>query len=323
MDKKLVSVVIVTWNSGKTLHKCLAALRQQTYDPLEVIVIDNASADDSIDVVRRELPSARIISNTSNEGYCAAHNTGIRLARGEFHLPLNPDVEMSPAFVANLVQACGTDKAIGIVAGKLHLPLRDGETGLQLIDGAGLFVNKARRQFLRGHGEPDRGQYDTGDYVFGSCGAAPLYRREMLEDTQIGGEFFDEAFFAHKEDFDLSWRAQLLGWRAWYEPSATAEHDRGFRPTRRGMMAREVKVHAVKNRYLTIVKNDLVSNILRHITAIAVYDLKIIGYLCLFETSSLMGLVRFIALSPSALQKREIIMRRRRVNASYMRSFFR
>ncbi len=319
----LVSVSIVTWNSCETLPGCVNSLKNQTYEKIEVVVVDNGSDDNSVGLVQNIFPDANIVRNSTNFGFCRAQNSGISASNGEFFMPLNPDVQTSPTFIENLVRAMSKNTEIGIVAGKFWLPETDPQTGFQLLDGAGLFVDKARRQYLRGHGEPDRGQYDTGCYVFGACGAAPLYRRTMLEDIQIGGEYFDNSFFAHKEDLDLSWRAQLLGWRVWYEPSAVAYHDRSFRPARRRLMSREVKIHAVKNRYLTMVKNDLVGDLMRHILSIVMYDLKILAFICMFERSSLVAFSRFVHLLPDVLHKRRTIMQRRRASDQYMQEFFR
>ena len=318
----LVSLVIVTWNSSKTLRECLNSVRVQTHQDVELIVVDNGSSDDSVRIVRETFPNATIITNPVNIGFCRGQNIGISASHGEFVMPLNPDVRMTPSFIEQAVQAMNNRSSVGIVAGKLFLPEVDSDTGLQLIDGTGLFINKARRQYLRGHGEPDRGQYNAAGYIFGACGAAPLYRRTMLEDIQIDNEYFDSSFFAHKEDLDISWRAQLSGWQVWYEPTAVAYHDRSFRPSGRRMMSQEIKMHAVKNRYLVIVKNDLIDNALRHVVSIMLYDLKIIGYICLFERSSLEGLSHFINLLPDALRKRRIIMQRRRVPSKYIRAFF-
>lgn len=319
----LVSVSIVTFNSSDTLVECLNSLKNQTYEKIEVIVVDNASSDHSVSIARDMLPEATIIRNQTNVGFCMGQNIGISASSGEFAMPLNPDVQMSPTFIENLVRSMGHDKTIGIVVGKLFLPEADPETGFQLIDGAGLFINKARRQYLRGHGEPDRGQYDTAGYVFGACGAAPLYRRAMLEDIRLNGECFDNSFFAHKEDVDLSWRVQLLGWHVFYEPTAVAYHRRSFRPRGRERMLAEIKMHAVKNRYLTIIKNEHLSNFILHLPWIGVYDLMIFGYICLFERSSLAGVGGFLRLLPSALRKRRLIMKRKRVTASYIRGLIR
>lgn len=311
-----VSVSIVTWNCVEYLPRCLDALYEQTVSDFELIVIDNASEDGSPEFVEQHCSDAVIVRNDRNEGFCRAHNQAIKMTSSEFVMPLNPDVVMSPTYIQEMLDALAKDDDAGIAAGKLYLP------GGEILDGAGLAINKGRRQYLRGHLSKDGGKFDLPEYVFGADGAAPLYRRKMLEDIKLGNEYFDEDFFAHKEDLDLSWRAQLLGWKCVYVPTAIAYHDRNFKPSSRKSMSREVKLHAVKNRYLAIVKNDLPGPFLRHLSRILWYDLKILGYLILFERSSLLGIVELIKTLPSALRKRRLIMERRRVSSNYMLQWF-
>ena len=261
----------------------LAALRQQRYAATEFIVVDNASTDDSVAQVLAQFPTARVIRNTHNRGFCGGHNQGIAAAQGQYYLPLNPDVAMQPDYIAALVDALEARPEYGSAAGKL----------LQapgVVDTTGLFINRRRQQYLCGHGEADRGQYDTPGPVFGVDGAAPLYRRAMLEAIQFEGEYFDESFFAHKEDVDVAWRAQLLGWPCWYTPEAVAMHPRSFKPGRRAHIAPAVRVHAVKNRYLLLAKNESAGGWLRDGAHILFYDLQILAYLLVFERSSLRAL---------------------------------
>lgn len=316
----LVSVVIVMWDSADTLGECLRSLRGQRYQDVELIVVDNASVDESLAVAADYFPSATVLKNETNTGFCRGQNSGISRSLGEFVMPLNPDVQMEPDFIANLVQAMRQDKSIGIATGKLCLPDSHDESGARMLDSTGMFADRARRQYLRGHGEPDVGQFDIGGFVFGACGAAPLYRRAMLEDTRVNGEYFDTSFFAHKEDYDLAWRAQLQGWKAWYEPTAVAYHDRSFRPGRREVMSEQIKMHAVKNRYLVMLKNELLRNFMRDARMIVAYDVKIAAFVAIFERGSLPGFVHFLRLVPQTLRKRRIIMQRRRVDANYIRS---
>ncbi len=101
-------------------------------------------------------------------------------------------------------------------------------------------------QYLRGFEEEDQGRYDQTEEVFGVDGAAPLYRRSMLEDIKVHDQYFDETFHSHKEDVDLAWRAKILGWRCIYTPNAIGYHKRTFKPGKRQKMVGEVKLHAVK-----------------------------------------------------------------------------
>jgi GT2 family glycosyltransferase len=312
-----VCVNIVTWNSVKLLTSCLEALLQQTITDLDVVIVDNASDDGTCEFIEQHYPSLLLIQNKTNTGFCHAHNQAIRASSSEFVMPLNSDVVMTPTYIEQMLYALDRYENAGIACGKLYLP--DGKT----LDGAGLAINKARRQYLRGHLGQDCDEFDTPQYVFGADGAAPLYRRKMLDDIKLDDEFFDEYFFAHKEDLDLSWRAQLYGWKCIYVPTAIAYHDRTFKPGAREEMSDEVKLHAVKNRYLAILKNDLPRLFVRHLPHILWYDLKILGYLILFERSSLRGFIDLCKVLPRTLRRRAAIMKRRRVSSSYMLQWFR
>lgn len=322
MDKiPLVSIGLVTWNSSRHLTACLAALGQQIHESLETIVVDNSSTDESLATVTAHLPGARIIRNATNEGFCRAHNQAIHLTQGSYYLALNPDVVMQPGYVAALVSALEESPQYGSAGGKLWLP-REGDEPVR-IDSTGLFLDRRRRQYLRGHGEADRGQYDQAGEVFGVDGAAPLYRRTMLDDAQVDREFFDESFFAHKEDVDLAWRARLLGWRSMYVPEATAYHQRSFRPGRRTPMAPSIRIDAIKNRYLLLLKNESRLGWRRDGPRIAWYDLRILAYLCLFERTSLAAFARLRRQWARALEWRRQIWQRARVEPQQMLEWFR
>jgi GT2 family glycosyltransferase len=290
-DMPSVTVGIVTWNSERFLPSCLDGLEDQADPSIELVVVDNASTDRSVELVRERFPGARIIMNADNVGYCKAHNQAIAASQGEFYLALNPDVRMQPGFIEHMAESLEARPECGSAVGKLW------QVGVQeprILDGAGLFMDRRRHQYLRGHGQPDRGQYDQPEEVFGADGAAPLHRRAMLEDVKVDGEYFDEQFFAYMEDVDLACRARLLGWRCWYEPAATAFHARSFQPGRRRAMPRRMRRVAVKNRYLMILKNEGREEWRRDWWRILSYDLKIWAYILLFEQSSLgaMALLR-------------------------------
>src|SRR5262249_23752948 len=146
-------------------------------------------------------------------------------------LTLNPDVLMEPRFIEHLVEAGENDPETGTVCGKLlsigpdfeRLPERR-------IDSAGMFFTPAMRHFDRGWHEPDGAQFASPQYVFGASAAAALFRQRMVEDISVDGSFFDPDFFSYREDADVAWRAQLMGWRCLYLPSAVAHHVRSVVP---------------------------------------------------------------------------------------------
>jgi len=317
----LTSIGLVTWNSARHLPESLSALSANTEALFELIVVDNASADDSLAQVNAHFPTAHVIRNPANLGFCQAHNQAIRLAQGDYYLPLNPDVVMQPGYLVALVNALEYRPDYGMAVGKLQQSLPN-HTPAHL-DSTGLFLDRRRRQYLRGHGEIDQGQYDQADEVFGADGAASLYRRTMLEDVQVDDEYFDESFFAHKEDVDLSWRARLLGWRCWYTPQAVALHPRHFRPGRREPIAPAIRVHAVKNRYLLLLKNESRWGWQRDGAQIMWYDLQILVYLCLFERASFQAFGLLRRAWPRAREWRRQIWKRARVDPRQMLAWFR
>ena len=124
-----------------------------------------------------------------------------------------------------------------------------------IIDSTGIYFTRNMRHLDRGAEEIDRGQYDRVQYVFGASGAAALFRRDFIEDVSVEGEFFDEEFFAFREDGDLAWRAQVMGWKCLYTPTAVAWHVRRVTPERRKDLPLLINWHSAKNRFLMRGKN--------------------------------------------------------------------
>jgi GT2 family glycosyltransferase len=254
------------------------------YSSMELIVVDNGSTDGSVDLVRRRHPEAVVLRNPENLGYCRAQNQAIAQARGEYFLALNPDVRLLPGYIERMVEALERRPEYGSAVGKLWQTV---DQDPRLLDSTGLFLDRRRHQYLRGHGRPDLGQYDQAGEIFGVDGAAAFHRRTMLEDVAIDGQYFDEQFFTYMEDVDLAWRARLLGWKSWYEPSAQAFHKRRFKPGGRGRMEKEIRRIAVKNRYLLLLKNEGAEEWRRDWWRVRLYDLGIWAYILLLEQSSL------------------------------------
>jgi GT2 family glycosyltransferase len=321
MSDPLVTVGLVTWNSAPHLPACLEALADQRYRRLELVVVDNASSDDSLSLVAARWPAAAVKRNSVNEGFSAAHNRAIRQSSGVYYLALNPDVVLDPYYLARLVESLERGPQHGSAGGKLWQTPSPG--GPKRIDTAGLYLGRNRRQLLRGRDEIDRGQYDQPAEVFGVDGAAPLYRRAMLDDVAERGEIFDPAFFAYKEDVDLAWRARHLGWSAWYEPAAQAYHARAFKPGTRGPGDRDRRRYSVRNRYLLLIKNETMVGLKRDWLPILAYDVGIIGYLLLREPSSLRAFWDLVRLWPGMLKKRRALMQRSRVAPAELLTWFR
>jgi len=322
-----VVVSIVALNGRDLLPRCLDSVLSQSYGSITIHLLDNASSDGSAEFVSQKYPSVEVISSDTNLGFAAGHNVVIRKTRSSFVLVLNQDAYLSPTFVDELVGAMKTHPHAGIAGGKLLSLRQTGEAHpgtTDVIDMTWLDIEKKRRQVCYAHGRVDNGEPSTPGYVFAIDGAAMFLRRSMLSELEIDGEFFDEDFFAGKEDMDISWRAQLLGWKCLYVPSAVGHHIRTFTPRdRRARISESLRVGSIRNRYLLMVKNDLFPHVLRHFFHIVVYDMQVMGYVLLRERSSLRGYLQFLRLLPKARRKRKVIMQRRKADSSYMLRWFR
>src|SRR5215831_3250717 len=173
-----VSVTIVTYNSGRFIKRCLESVLAQRYQYKEVIVIDNASDDGTVDILEPFEDRCQVVYNSKNIGFAAAHNQAIALSRGDWVLTLNPDVLLLPNFIQSLVDASHIDRRIGTVCGKLltmtasfDIPARP------VVDSTGIYFNPMLRHLDRGSQEVDNGHYLQYEFVFGATAAAALYRR--------------------------------------------------------------------------------------------------------------------------------------------------
>jgi GT2 family glycosyltransferase len=313
MPDPTVSVSIVTYNSEVHIEQCLDAVLSQSGVHLEIVVVDNASSDKTREMVGKFRSHLRLIRNKQNAGFAAAQNQGIRGTKAAWVLALNPDVLLLPNFVAGLLEAGAGDARAGTVCGKLlsigrgFVPLAEPR-----IDSAGIYFTPAMRHFDRGWGELDTGQYERREYVFGASGAAALYRRPMIEEISIDGEFFDPEFFVYREDADAAWRAQLMGWRCVYTNAAVGHHVRTVTPANRNLVSPLFNMHSVKNRYLMRIKNLTPGVWSRCRAATVRRDLMVMGGCLIREPRSLEAFWRLARSWRRARTQRQWIMSRRR-----------
>jgi GT2 family glycosyltransferase len=288
----VVSVTIVTFNGAEHIVRCLDSVFSQEYAPLEVIVVDNGSSDDSPRLLRESNHPIRAIFNPDNRGFCAAQNQAIAAAQGEWVLCLNPDTKLHPQLIAELVKAGGMHERIGIVCPKiLRLNPDAPDQPAHLFDSAGMYITPQLRHHDRGSQQPDEGQYDQPELVFGYTGAIVLFRRTMISDVSIHGQFMDEDFHFYREDADLSWRAQLMGWNCLYWPAAVGFHIRRVFEHNRAALPSVINMHSTKNRFLMRINNMTPGVYRRVFWPATLRDLGVIAYVLLRERSSLPGLV--------------------------------
>jgi hypothetical protein len=212
---ELISVIVLNYNGRGFLNGCLTSLASQTYSDFEVIVVDNGSRDGSPEYIEENYPWVRLAKNDENLGFAGGTNVGIRAAKGEFIITLNNDSRADSRFIEELIKPMA-DPEVGVCAAKMLFP--DGR-----INSAGICISRSGAAWDRGMFEPDRGQYEFMEEVFGACAGAALYRREMLDEIGL----FDEDFFLYLEDVDLAFRARLAGWKCIYVPGARVIHHHG------------------------------------------------------------------------------------------------
>jgi GT2 family glycosyltransferase len=178
------------------------------------------------------------------------------------------------------------------------------------------------RHLDRGSQEVDQGHYINFEYVFGATAAAALYRRSMIEDISIQGEFFDPDFFVYREDADVAWRGQLLGWRCLYTPLARGYHVRNVLPGNRRALPPEINMHSVKNRFLMRIKNMTPDLYRRNWISITGRDIVVLGACLLNERSSLKAFSYLVQNWRRVWAKRDEIMKRRKAKDDYISSWF-
>lgn len=303
---KTVSVHIVTYNSESDITDCLEGVFKQSYPIQQIIVIDNASSDRTRDKVQLYVDRVQFIENTDNRGFAPAHNQAMQLSESDYYLVLNPDVSLDTEYVARLVQVFEDRPKLGSATGKLLL-----KSDTSIIDSTGITMNKARRAFDRGAGGPAVHWNESGD-VFGVSGAAALYSKEMVQDILVEGQFYDEDFFAYKEDVDVAWRAQLLGWTAYYNAEAIAYHERGWKKGSRHRQPLFIRRYSYINRYKMMFKNDTFRAFLKDFIYIAPFEIASLGY-ALLRDPKLLGVWTSFFKSFSELKnKRKIIQNKAR-----------
>jgi GT2 family glycosyltransferase len=318
----MVSVLITTFNSATFLQQCLESVFQQSYHSIEIIVVDNAS-DDGTRAILQRFPRVRVFYNDSNTGFAAAQNQAAHAANGEWLLSLNPDVILDTNFLSELVRTGEQDSRLGTVCGKLLRWNPNVEQQLtNTIDSTGIYFRPDLRHLDRGAEQLDTGQYDRDEYVFGATGAAALYRRTMLNDIAVEGEYFDEQFFAYREDADLAWRSQLMGWQCVYTAKAVGWHVRQVTPERRKQLPHEINWHSIKNRFLMRAKNISWGLYARYFLPTTFRDAQVIGYCFLVDRKLASALMAVWKLRRDLVRKRRIIQSRRRVPDARLLTWF-
>ncbi len=283
-----VSIIVVAHDDEADLPYSVSSALAQRGGRVETVVVDNDSSDGSCEAVRRVGgKEARLVELPENVGFAAAMNLGIGLSSGRYVLALNPDCRLEPDFAAILAGRLDRRPDVGSASGRL---LRAEGADLHptgRLDSAGIYQTATGRHFDRGSGEEAAGRYLAEEEIFGASGAAGFYRREALESARIMTGVFDSDFFLYREDADLAWRLQRLGWKCLYVPEAVAYHRRRNLPERRRWMSPLVNYHSVKNRFLLRINNQTPSDLAATFLPTLARDIIVLGACVTIERSSL------------------------------------
>lgn len=321
-ENPLVTIGIVCYNGARYIDRCMASLASQEFRDFEIIVVDNQSKDQSVELLRK-YSNITLIINPENTGFSGGNNQALAVARGQWYLMCNLDTVLEPDALAELVRAGQLDPTAGAIAPKILRMNKDGVIeNPPLLDSTGVYITPYGRHHDRGSQQPDTGQFEVPEYVFGYTGAMVLLRRQMIDDTSLFGKFCDEDFFAFREDADNSWRMQLMGWKCLYQPRAVCYHERTVFEGNRETTSALINMHSTKNRFLLRISNMTRLVLFRTLVPAGVRDIGVLVYVLLRERTSLPGLYFVVRHFPRLWRKRREIQSRRRVPDEYIVSFF-
>jgi len=330
-----VSILIATHEDAYLLRKSLPVFLANAPGAVEVVILNNDPPQDVRTAIGE--PGAdgrvRILEMGYEAGFSRAINRGIRESSGELVMFCDADLFPSAGYLSELLSLFERCPLAGAAAGKILRYELDTDRATDVIDTAGLEVNRQRRISSRGEGERDRGQLDEEMEVFGLDGAGMIVRRAALESIRFRDEYLDENFVTHKEDHDVSWRLRLAGWQCWYVPSALAHHARttrglGSTPYRSAVRSfhqneldksEVIRINAMKNQWLMLLKNEDLSNFIRDFHFIFGRETIIATHRLLFTPKSLAAIPITLKLLPQTLKKRRAAKRAQSMDPKALR----
>lgn len=336
-----VSIAIINYNTCELLVGAIKSLQKQDYKNREIVVVDQASTDDSVKKARKLFPKIRVIEN-KNTGYAGGANKAYDETDGDYLVIMNPDVTLEKNYITVLVKELEKDKKIGAITGKIlkTFPKNPPKNFKPIIDTTGLLAFKNRRVVDRGQGFADCGQFEREEEVFGISGCLALYRRTALADIEVlsksrhaknGKEIWDYDFFMYKEDIDVSWRLNLRGWKCVYTPKAKAFHRRGTAVLKRysnldvikhrESVSKLARYHSYKNQRLLQIKNEISRDMFKDFFTLFFKEILTTGYMFLREPATFKAFFHLFRQLPSALKKRAYIQKNRKIKT--MRHFLR
>jgi len=311
MANPLTSVVIPNWNEKKLLGDCLDSLLGQT-EKASIIVVDNGSTDGSQAYIKDRYPEVVLVELDKNYGFAGGVNAGIKKALSigaDFVALINNDAVAEKNWLEQLLQAALKEPKNGIITSKILMMDK------KHLDSTGDFYSMWGMPFPRGRNEVDNQQYDSLTDVFSASGGASLYRAQLFRQVN----FFDEDFFAYFEDVDISFRAQLAGWKVCYEPTAIVYHHVNATSSKLGNFS---LYHSSKNFVLLYAKNMPPRLYIKYLPlfTLQLSRLFVSSLLRGKATTFIKGILAAIRLHPRTVKKRRAIQASRKVSVGYIDS---
>ena len=304
-SKPSVSVLIPTHSDAYLLQRSLPVLLGHPPDEIEILIVNNDPSQDVRSAIGESAddPRVAIVEMGFESDFSRAINRGIRESTGRLVMLCNADLFPSATYISEMIKFFDEHPNAGAAIGKLLRFDLASEQRTDVIDTTGLVLTRQRRLMARGEGEKDSGQFDEAIEIFAIDGAAPILRRNALEAISVEGEYLDENFVTHKEDHDVSWRLRLAGWECWYNPSAVAFHGRttrglgstGYLSAIRAFLRNEreksnhVRIHAMKNQWLMLLKNEDPYNFVRDFPFILAREAMVVTYNLIFAPRALVA----------------------------------
>lgn len=278
----LVSIIIDNWDGKHFLGPCLASIYQQNYPNFEVILIDDASQDGSVEFIKQKFPKVQLIENKKHIGFAIANNQGIKVSKGKYILLLNNDTKVTKDFLFPLVNLLENNSSFGACQSKIKLIPEN-----ELLDDVASYLTPIGFLYHIGFHEKDCLEFDKQRITFSPKGACFFIRKQILK--RVG--LLDERFYCYFEESDLAWRIWLAGYKIVYEPKSLIYHHQA------GSMKKQTRPNidylSIKNRLNSITTNlslpFLILILPLHLAAIIIF---IIFYTFSFKFSNLAAVLK-------------------------------
>ncbi len=320
-----VTVVQVIYNNRRFIEPVFSAIFAQTYKDFNVVAVIAGNEDGGKELLMEKFPQVEIIDPGFNIGFAAGHNLVFGKYQSDFFQLVNPDMIMEPNYIEEILKAF-EDPKVGAATGKLY---QFKDLGFKIedfrhnktLDTTGVTISKSGRARDRGQHEEDLGQYDKDISIQAVSAAGAMYRRAALQATcyklLATNEYFDEDFHSYWEDVDLSWRMANAGWKNVFVPTAVGYHGRGAGSSEKGYtdvlgfvkhhkkLSSRIRELNYQNHILMYVKNSP-----WFYPQFFIREFFMLGYIILFEFSTLKVLPNIIKLLPKIWQKRKYLKNR-------------